>query len=139
MTVLEVSLTELSFRRGEANFLHHFSGFKGRGHKFDKKVVNFDHALALRTDGNNFGAESDDRRGPIGCLIGVGKASANRAFIADLHVAQLRSRLRQERAYAAKKVRSLDLKVGGHGADAHLAALFPDIREIFDLADVNEQ
>jgi hypothetical protein len=72
-------------------------------------------------------------------LIGVGKASADCAFIADLHIAQLRGSFREQRADAAKKVRSLDLKVGGHGADAHLAAFFLDIREIFDLADVNEQ
>src|SRR5439155_25737481 len=86
-----------------------------------------------------FCIESQDSCRPIARRIGVRQAAADRAFVADLQVADLRSAFRKQRTNLLQQIRRFDLIMRGHRADADLSVLFANVREVFDAADVYEQ
>ena len=65
-------------------------------------------------------------------------ATANRAHVADLHIADVRCCFGQQRALGAEQGRVLDLVMGGHGADADRAFVPGDAAETGDAAQVDE-
>src|SRR5581483_5528421 len=138
MADLHINLSNLTFAGGDANFAQNLSRLERSGEHFNKEVGCFDHAVALGAFGDEFGIERKDGGRPVGGGIRVDETSADGALVAHLHIAEMACGFRQQRASAAQEIGDLNLKVGGHGADADLTALFLYIREIFDAAEIDE-
>src|SRR6185437_2597081 len=133
-----ISLSNLAFGSGNADFAKNFSGFERGSEHFNKEVRRFDHAIALGTFSDELSIERKDGGRPVGCGIGMDETSTDGAFVADLHIAEMAGGFWQQRTGAAQNIGGLNLKMRGHGADADLAALFFYIREVFDAAEIDE-
>src|SRR6185295_2955395 len=68
----------------------------------------------------------------------MSQASADCSLVAHLDISNLSRAFRQQRANLAQAIRSLELIVSGHRADANLSALFANVGEVLDPAEIDE-
>ena len=83
--------------------------------------------------------DREHHRGVVGCRIGVREAAADRATIAHLLIADLRSRVGNDGAVLVQQRRGGDIVVDGAGADLDSAVLLANAGEARDARDVNQQ
>src|SRR5580765_8564888 len=125
-----VSLSWLALAGWDTDFAQNFSGFKSGSEHFNEEIRRFDYAIAFGAGGDDFCIEREDGCRPVSSRIRVRDASADCSFIAHLHVTELSSRFRQERAGAAQKIGGFHLKVRRHSADAELSGFFLNIGKL---------
>ena len=139
MVHLDVRLTCAATGFVNAQLAQNLARFERRCHEIKKKIIDVDRALAILAGHDKFGVERNYRCGPVTGRIRVGHAAADRALVADLHVANVSGALRQQRTDLLEQLRRFDLIMGGHRPDAYLVTLFANVREICDAADIDEQ
>src|SRR6185503_16239386 len=68
----------------------------------------------------------------------MSQASPDGSLVADLDIANLSRAFGQQRANLAQPIRSLELIVSCHRANANLSALFANVGQVLDPAEINE-
>src|SRR6185503_4499016 len=68
----------------------------------------------------------------------MSQAPTNCSLVAHLDIADLGGAFRQQRANLAQPIRSLELIVSSHRANANLSALFPNVGQVLDPAEIDE-
>src|SRR5258707_12236117 len=138
MTKLQIRLSSIFFGSVEADLTQNFSSVQRSGQQIKEEISGFDHALAFGASDDQLSVQRKNRRWPICGWVGMDQASANRAAVAHLYVAKMRSRLRQQRTDTAQQIGRLNVVVRSHGANADLSTFLADVREVLDLADIDQ-
>jgi hypothetical protein len=76
-------------------------------------------------------------RWQFGGGIRMCEASTDGASVSNCHVSDKRHRLMEQRRDAAHNWTALDIALPGQSTDRKLARLFPDVRELADVIDVD--
>src|SRR5215510_16112055 len=105
MTKLLVALARAARRDGESNLPQNFTRLQRSREQLSKKFVSLDGAIALRTGHHNLCIQRNYCCRPISGWVGMRQAATDCPFVADLHIAQMSGRLRQQRADAPQQVR----------------------------------
>src|ERR1051326_2206354 len=82
MADFNVSLRELSFSGGNADFAKDFAGLEGGSEHLDEEVGGFDGAVAFGAASDELGVKREDGGGPVSRGVGVDEASADGALVA---------------------------------------------------------
>ncbi len=117
---------------------HDLSRLQRRGEEIDEELVRRDLPGALRPLRHDGGSKGHENGREVGGRIGVRDGPSDRAAVADLDVADLRGRLRQDRAGLLHEGRGCDLCVRRGRADLERLALRLDAREALDGTEVDE-
>src|SRR5258707_3593594 len=138
MTKLQIRLSSIFFGSVEADLTQNFSSVQRSGQQIKEEISGLDHALGFGDSDDQLSVQRKNRRWPICGWVGMDQTSANRAAVAHLYVAKMRSRLRQQRTDTAQQIGRLNVVVRSHGANADLSTFLADGREVLDLADIDQ-
>ena len=109
------------------------------GERTEKEFGGRDRARAgLADDGDLRLAGHRDAR-HLGCRIGMRDAAADRAAIAHLVMRDMRDRGGEQRMRGRKPRVILDVAPAHHGAEVHAVRGDPDLPQLLELAQVDEQ
>src|SRR5947207_13191440 len=97
MSHLLIGMAKAAGRFCNADLAQDFARSQSSRKQIYEEVVRRDRSLAANTENNHLSVQRKDRGGPIAGWVGMRNATANRAFVPDLHVANVRGTLRQER------------------------------------------
>ena len=104
-----------------------------------EEVVGLDHPVAAGARDLEAGIEGQQDGRDLGGGIGVGRAAAERAAVADADVPDMTQRRGDERRPLAHVRRPLDVDVARGRADAQAVAVGGDPAQLVDPADVDQQ
>ena len=95
--------------------------------------------IALRAPGHELAVERENHRRQIGGGIAVGERAADRASMTDLRVADLPGRVGDDRTVLPEGGCRGDVLVPRQRADRDRVPFLPDVRQIADTADVDQE
>src|SRR5712691_3980881 len=97
MANLLICMTKTSRWFWNADLAKNFARAQRRRKHVNKEIVRRDGPFAISADDQHFRTERNDCSRPIAGGIGMRHTAADRSFISYLHVADMRSTLRQQR------------------------------------------
>jgi hypothetical protein len=97
-----------------------------------------DASCPSRRSHDHMPAQHKENRGKLGCRIGVGETSADRAAVSNHAVGDEPDRFGQERANARHERRVLDVGLSGKRSHGHATVALIDGCEIDDPIDVDQ-
>ena len=109
-----------------------------RGHDALEEIARRDDALAAGAARHHVAVERDHRQAPFGGWIGVGKAAAERAAVADWIMRDMAHHVGQQFAERPLADRTMKRRMAHAGTDRKLAVGHRDTIERRDAVDVDE-
>src|SRR5207245_7989900 len=96
-------------------------------------------ALAARPNHLELGVQSKQAGREVAEGVGMGGGAADGSPVSDLRVADLRCGAAQDRQPALDQVGKLDVVMCGQGAERDVTVLLPDVVEVLDPPDVDDE